>query len=51
MDKPTPQANDDELFAAFITLLNSSQASNEGNEEMAVMVYCEVSPLPDTLRE
>jgi hypothetical protein len=37
MDKP----NDDELFAAFITLLD------EGNEEMAVMVCCEALPVPE----
>jgi hypothetical protein len=28
-------ANDDELFDAFITLLNSSQASNEGGVGVA----------------
>jgi hypothetical protein len=57
MDKSAPdneptdssQANDDERFDAFIALLNSSPASNEGNEEMAVMVYCEASPLPEPL--
>jgi hypothetical protein len=49
MDKPTPrpndssQANDDELFDAFITLLD------EGNEEMAVMVYAGILPIPEPL--
>jgi hypothetical protein len=51
MDKPAPQAtdsshaNDDELFTAFITLLN------EGNEEMAVMVYAGVVPIPEQLTD
>jgi hypothetical protein len=39
MDKPT----DDELFAAFIALLD------EGNEEMAVMVYAGILPIPEPL--
>jgi hypothetical protein len=49
MDKPTPQAtdsspaNDNERFDAFIALLN------EGNEEMAVMVYAGVLPIPEPL--
>jgi hypothetical protein len=57
MDKSTPQptdsshANDDELFDAFTALLNSSQASNEGNEEMAVMVYAGILPIPEHLTD
>jgi hypothetical protein len=49
MDKSAPDneptdsshANDDERFDAFITLLN------EGNEEMAVMVYAGILPIPE----
>jgi hypothetical protein len=35
----------DERFDAFIALLN------EGNEEMAVMVYAGVAPIPEHLRD
>jgi hypothetical protein len=37
------EPTDDELFDAFIDLLN------EGNEEMAVMVYCGVLPIPEAV--
>jgi hypothetical protein len=38
-------ANDDELFDAFIALLN------QGNEEMAVMVYAGILPIPEHLTD
>jgi hypothetical protein len=49
MDKSTPQptdsshANDGELFDAFAAILN------EGNEEMAVMVYGGILSIPEHL--
>jgi hypothetical protein len=41
IQEPTSSPSDDELFDAFTALLN------EGNEDMAVMVYAGVFPVPE----
>jgi hypothetical protein len=43
----TQEPTDDARFDAFIALLASHEAVNEGNEEMAVMVYAGVLPIPE----
>ena len=47
----TREPSDEERFDAFLALFASHEAVNEGTEEMAVMVYAGVLPIPERLTD